>query len=63
MNSAFLPYFFSKGNNFLGLFVYFPVPRSLFQMMVFRTGEWAFGANLENIIHRHVSFFFPFFFF
>ena len=25
-------------------------------MMVFRTGEWAFGANLENIIHRHAFF-------
>ena len=26
-------------------------------MMVFRTGEWAFGANLEKIIHRDVFFF------
>ena len=22
--------------------------------MVFRTGEWAFGANLENVIQRRV---------
>ena len=27
-------------------------------MMIFRTGEWAFGANLENMIHRHVFLFF-----
>ena len=50
MNSAFLPYFsFSKGNNFSWLPVCFIVPRNPSQIMVFRNGEWAFGANLENI--------------